>query len=251
MSESAVAVEHLHFRYNSFEVLEDITFEIVRGDYVGLVGPNGSGKTTLIKAVLGLVVPSKGSVRLLGEDLRSFRAWSKIGYLPQKMSSFNPHFPCTVREVVSLGLFSQKKFPRSLHRTDERAVDRALDLLNISDLKHSRIGELSGGQQQRALIARAVVNNPEILILDEPTSALDPETRESFYDLLRDLNASQRMTIVLVTHDIGNIGKYAGKFLYVDRRIIFYGSFEEFCASEDMTTFFGVTSQHIICQRHR
>jgi zinc transport system ATP-binding protein len=112
------------------------------------------------------------------------------------------------------------------------------------------IGDLSGGQQQRVFIARALVNKPELLFLDEPTTALDPETRENFFEVLSDLNRNHKVTVVLVTHDIGTIGKYASKLLYIDRGVIFYGSFDEFCLSGDMTRFFGASSQHLICHRH-
>jgi zinc transport system ATP-binding protein len=112
------------------------------------------------------------------------------------------------------------------------------------------IGDLSGGQQQRVLVARAIVNEPELLILDEPTTALDPETREKFFHTLQELNQNKKVTIILITHDIGSIGKYASKLLYLDKRIIFYGSFEDFCSSADMESYFGEFAQHLICHRH-
>jgi zinc transport system ATP-binding protein len=112
------------------------------------------------------------------------------------------------------------------------------------------IGELSGGQLQRVLVARAIVNEPDLLILDEPTTALDPETREIFFNTLQKLNKSKNTTIILVTHDMGSIGKYASKLLYLDKSIIFYGSFENFCSSRDMGSYFGEFAQHLICHRH-
>jgi zinc transport system ATP-binding protein len=112
------------------------------------------------------------------------------------------------------------------------------------------IGDLSGGQQQRVLAARALVNEPELLILDEPTTAFDPETRENFFRTLQELNHNKKVTVILVTHDIGSIGKFASKLLYLDKRIIFYGSFEDFCSSADMGSYFGEFAQHLICHRH-
>jgi len=112
------------------------------------------------------------------------------------------------------------------------------------------IGELSGGQQQRVFLARAIVHEPELLILDEPTAALDPETRERFFAMIQELNGKKGVTIILVTHDIGNIGKYASKLLYLDKKIIFYGSFNDFCLSDEMMGYFGAYSQHVICHRH-
>ena len=166
------------------------------------------------------------------------------------MSFFNPYFPSTVKEIVALGLVSRKKFPKRLDAADEKTIDRTLEMLNIADIGHKMIGDLSGGQQQRVFIARALVNKPELLFLDEPPTALDPETRENFFEVLSDLNRNYKVTVVLVTHDIGTIGKYASKLLYIDRGVIFYGSFDEFCLSGDMTRFFGASSQHLICHRH-
>jgi len=250
VSIAVIGVENLCFQYQSVEVLTDISFEIAAGDYVGLVGPNGSGKTTLVRAILGVAPSLTGKVALFGQALEQFQDWHKIGYLPQKLGAFNPNFPATVREVASLGLIARKSFPRRLDRADQRAVDRALERLGIADIGQKLIGELSGGQQQRALIARAIVGEPELIILDEPSAALDPESREHFFTILQDLNRNSRVTMILVTHDMGTIGQYANKLLYIDRKIIFYGGFDEFCRSENMTALFGGDAQHIICHRH-
>ncbi|MEW6215253.1 MAG: metal ABC transporter ATP-binding protein [Nitrospirota bacterium] len=250
MSVDIISVDKLSFRYNSLEVLSDISFSVNAGDYIGLVGPNGSGKTTLIRAILGLIKPEDGNISLFGGSPSDFKDWYRVGYLPQKLTFFNPYFPATVKEIVSSGLFSKKRFPRRIKKSDEISINRALGLMDILDIKNKLIGELSGGQQQRVLVARAIVNEPELLILDEPTMALDPEMREKFFNTLKELNQSKNVTIILVTHDIGSIGKYASKILYLDKRIIFYGSFEDFCSSKDMTSYFGEFTQHVICHRH-
>ncbi len=250
MSINTVSADKLSFQYNSLEVLSDISFSLDPGDYVGLVGPNGSGKTTLIKVLLGFYRPTKGAVSLFERDPAVFEDWHKIGYLPQKIVSFNPHFPATVREIVGLGLLSRKKHTKKLDKTSGKAIDNALELMDISNIGNELIGELSGGQLQRVLIAKAIVSEPELLILDEPTTALDPETREKFFSLLKTLNERMKVTIIIITHDIGTIGKYASKLLYLDKRIIFYGSFEAFCVSTEMARYFGEFSQHVICHRH-
>jgi zinc transport system ATP-binding protein len=200
--------------------------------------------------MLGVARPANGRIALFGQDIERFQDWHKIGYLPQKLDGFNPNFPATVREVASLGLIARKSFPRRLDRADQRAVDRALERLGIADIGQKLIGELSGGQQQRVLIARAIVGEPELIILDEPSTALDPESREHFFAILQDLNRNSRVTMILVTHDMGTIGQYANKLLYIDRKIIFYGGFDEFCRSQNMTALFGGDAQHIICHRH-
>ena len=245
-----IEVENLRSRYNGLNVLDDITFSVSEGDYIGLVGPNGSGKTTLIKNILGILRPESGQIRLFNQDQSEFHAWYRVGYLPQRLSSLNPGFPSTVEEIVALGLISRKR--RSGYSGDayRDAVEKALHLLNISDIRKKKIGELSGGQQQRVLIARAIINEPDLIILDEPATALDPETREQFYAMLTHLNRQKNVTIILVTHDIGSIGQYANKLLLVDRKVVFYGSFADFCSSTHMTDLFGVHSQHVICHRH-
>ncbi len=245
-----IEIENLSFSYNSILVLEDITLAVEQGCFVGLVGPNGSGKTTLIRVLLGLEKPLRGRVRIFGQDREAFRLWSRIGYLPQSLTVFNPYFPSTAREIVALGLLSGKRFPRIITKTDDKAIDRVLERFDIRGIQHSRVGELSGGQQQRVLIARAFVQEPELLILDEPTASLDPESRGAFFDTLKTLRDESRTTIILVTHDIGDIGRYADHLLWIDRRLLFYGGFDDFCRSDQMTDLFGANSQHIICHRH-
>lgn len=249
MSVNILSVEGLSFRYNSLEVLSNISFSINAGDYIGLVGPNGSGKTTLIRIILGLMKPKKGSISLFGVESWKFKDWHRVGYLPQR-ALFNPYFPAMVKEIVSLGLFSKRRFPQGFDKPEETMTDDAMRLMDVLDIKNKLIGDLSGGQQQRVLVARAIVNEPELLILDEPTTALDPETREKFFHTLQELNQNKKVTIILITHDIGSIGKYASKLLYLDKRIIFYGSFEDFCSSADMESYFGEFAQHLICHRH-
>lgn len=249
MRVEVVTASQVTHAFNAVEVLSDISFSIRKGDYVGLVGPNGSGKSTLIRLILGLLKPSQGSVTVFGGPHRELRDWNRIGYLPQKIHFFNPHFPSTVREIVSLGLVAESDRRRTA-AADREAVGQALELLGIADLKKKLIGELSGGQQQRVFIARALVGSPELLILDEPTTALDPETRENFFSLIHHLNHHHQVTIILVTHDIGSIGEFASKLLYLDKKVIFYGDFDEFCKSEHMTRIFGPSSQHIICHKH-
>jgi zinc transport system ATP-binding protein len=250
MSVEVVRAEQLGCCYREGSVLEDISFTVNAGDYVGIVGPNGSGKSTLVQALLGLVPISCGSARLFGSRCDSFRQWGRVGYLPQSLHLLNPVFPATVAETVGLGLLSLKEFPRRLTRNDRNIVDNTLGNLGIYDIRSKLIGELSGGQQQRVLLARALVNEPELLILDEPTAALDPETRERFYGMIADINRVRGVTVLLVTHDTGVIGQHASKMLYLDKRMLFFGSFEDFCHSPEMSSLFGEHSQHLMCHRH-
>lgn len=247
---AVIATEQLSARYNSIDVLQDISFEVSAGDYIGLAGPNGAGKTTLIKALLGLVTISRGSIKLFGEELAHFSQWDRIGYLAQR-AGFSLLFPASVKEIVGLGLLAQKRTPKRLTPRDTDRIDEALDLLGIESLRNKLMGELSGGQQQRVLLARALVAQPEVLLLDEPTAALDPQIRDSFFETIRDLNRDAHITVLLVTHDLGQIGQYATKLLYVDKRVVFFGRFSDFCVSAEMTDYFGTHSQHLICHQHR
>ena len=250
MSINALEVKDLSVAYQSSEALSRVSFAAGGGDYVGIVGPNGSGKTTLIKTIVGLLPPLGGSIRILGEELTDFRQWHEIGYLPQKTSALDPRFPASVYEIVASGVLSTKRFPKVLSGVDKGKIQNALELLGIVDLRARLIGRLSGGQQQRVLLARALVNEPKLLLLDEPTVALDPQTRENFYVLLQKLNKDKKITILLVSHDTGTVGKYASKLLYLDKKVIFYGGFDEFCSSSSMTDYFGLSSQHLMCHRH-
>jgi len=240
MSITAITAENLSFRYNSTCVLNGISLRLEKGDYLGIVGPNGSGKSTLVKNILGILPLQSGKVYLFGQPQQEFRHWEKIGYLPQKLSSLNTHFPGSVSEITAMVV--KKKNPRE--------IKNALDLMGIAHLSSRLIGELSYGEQQRVMLARALVSQPDMLIFDEPTTALDPETRDSFYTLTKKLNRTHGTTIVLVTHDVGTIGKFARRLLYLDKKVIFTGTFEDFCASPEMTGFFGSGSQHIICHQH-
>jgi len=250
MSGEVVSVKELYFKYNSTEVLTNVSFQLHAGDYAGLVGPNGSGKSTLTKLILGLYAPYRGNVLLFGKKPSEFQDWFRVGYLPQRVTHFNPYFPATVREVVALGLLSRKGFPKKISKSDEIAIERALSLVDIVSIKDERIGTLSGGQQQRVLLAKALVNEPDLLVLDEPTTALDPEVRDRFFTMLKALNKERKVTVIIVTHDIGTIGQYASRLLYLDKRLIFYGGFDDFCVSHDMSDYFGEFAQHIICHRH-
>jgi zinc transport system ATP-binding protein len=250
MSDDVLTIKNLCAGYHGSEALKDVSFSVKPGDYIGICGPNGSGKSTLVKVILGLLAPASGEIALLGTPQASFKNWQRIGYLPQGLQYFNPHFPATVDEVVRLGRLAGKSFPKRFNRDDAAAVERTMEWMGIAHIKGCMIGELSGGLRQRVLLARALVNDPELLVLDEPTTALDPETRESFYKLIFEMNREKKATVLLVTHDTATIGKYASHLLYLDKQVVFYGSFDDFCNSTEMTGFFGEHGQHLVCHRH-
>lgn len=247
---AALSAKNLCAGYHGSEALKDVSFSVTPGDYIGICGPNGSGKSTLVKVILGLLPPTTGEVSLFGTPQSQFKQWQRIGYLPQGLQFFNPHFPATVDEVVRLGRLAGKRFPKRFSREDALAVERTMEWMGISHIRRSMIGELSGGLRQRVLLARALVNDPELVVLDEPTTALDPETRENFYKIIYEMNREKKVTVLLVTHDSATIGKYASHLLYLDKQVIFYGGFDDFCNSAEMTGFFGAHGQHLVCHRH-
>jgi zinc transport system ATP-binding protein len=245
-----LSIKNLSFSYNTTEVLSGVSFDITKGDYVALAGPNGAGKTTLVRVILGLEHKQAGTIEILGKDSEVFSEWGRIGYLPQEVNVFNPLFPATVKEVIGLGLLSRKSFPKKFTRSDETRILKTLEFMDIAALKDKLVGELSGGQQQRVFLCRALVSDPELLILDEPSTALDPQTREHFFTLAERLNKDKNVTLIIITHDTADIGQYAGKLLYLDKRVIFYGGFADFCQSKEMEKYFGPFSQHLICHQH-
>jgi zinc transport system ATP-binding protein len=225
--------------------LDSVTLAVPRGDYVALVGPNGSGKTTLLRAILGLVRPTAGHVEVGGVPAERTAPVVRIGYVPQADRLPMPRFPATVEEIVATGL------PRFLRASDTRdSVRSALDQVGLAGLAQTPIGSLSGGQRQRVMLARALVGTPELLLLDEPATALDPAFRQRFYDLLAELHRTQATTILLVSHDLGSVGQYARRLVYLEQRVRFDGTFEEFCRSPEMTALFGEFQQHLICHQH-
>ncbi len=243
-------IKNLSTSYGPTEVLNDISFNIEKGDFVGLVGPNGGGKTTLAKTILGILPINSGEISLFETKLKKFNNFQKIGYLPQKQTGINPLFPASVAEVVLLGILSTKKIIKIITKNDWLKVNEILKSLNIDNLKSRLISELSGGQQQKVLLARALASNPELLILDEPSTALDPTSREQFFALLKNLNEQKKTTIILITHDTGYVGKYANKFLYVDRKLVFFGKISDFCPSGEIDSCFEKSDHHIIWHQH-
>ncbi|MCZ8516755.1 metal ABC transporter ATP-binding protein [Paenibacillus filicis] len=204
-----VTIDDVFFSYENKHVIEGLQFTVLERDFVGLMGANGAGKTTLLKMIVGLLRPTRGEIRLFGQPVRQFNDWERIGYVPQK-NALNPLFPATVREVVTSGLFGRKKLFRRVSKADRQKADDALYAMRIEDLADRRIGQLSGGQQQRVFLARAMINNPELLILDEPTVGIDAETQEGFFRMIRHMHQHHHITFIMVSHDMEMMKSYLG-----------------------------------------
>ena len=205
-----VTMDDVFFSYEHKNVIEGLSFSVLERDFVGLIGANGAGKSTLLKMIVGLLKPSRGDIRLFGTPIRQFSDWQRIGYVPQK-NALNPLFPATVREVVTSGLYNRKMMFRRLTRADRQKADDALYAMRIEDLADRRIGQLSGGQQQRVFLARAMINNPELLILDEPTVGIDAESQEGFFRMIRHMHQHHHITFMMVSHDMDMMKSYLGE----------------------------------------
>ncbi len=227
-TENIIEVKHVSFAYGETEVLKDITLNIHRGDYLGIVGSNGSGKTTLLKIILGLLTPSSGSVTLFGKDPARFSDRSKIGYVPQMATHFDAKFPATVQEIALMGRYARRGLFHRITAEDRAKTRRALEQVDLSDQTDRLIGELSSGQQQRVFIARALAAEPEILFLDEPTTGVDQAAKDEFYALLKRLNQELHLTVVLITHDIEGVAYEAMHIACLDRTLFFHNSLDEY-----------------------
>jgi zinc transport system ATP-binding protein len=195
-----VSLERVSFAYAGVDVLRDVSFDFHEGDFVGIIGPNAGGKTTLLKLILGLLRPGSGSIRVLGVSPDEARGL--VGYVPQ-YAHFDRSFPIRVRTAVTMGTLGRGRM-RDTVAND--AVDRALEQVELHEVADRQMGSLSGGQLQRALIARALVTEPKLLLLDEPTASLDTRIGRSVYELLEEL--AEKITVVLVSHDIGVISRH-------------------------------------------
>jgi len=230
-------VDRVSVRYGDTLVLEDVSLAVGRGEFLGIIGPNGSGKTTLLRVMLGLLRPTSGLVRLFGEPLASFREWRRLGYMPQR-TTFDGALPVTAAEAVATGLVSGLGFRRT-GPDERRKVTESLALVGMEKHARTRMGVLSTGQQQRVLIARALVSDPELLLLDEPTASIDVEAQSSFYTLLRSFNRERGVTLVIISHDIGVVAQEVSRVACLNRRLLSCGRPSDVLTQEALSTLYG------------
>lgn len=214
MQENLIEIQNLSVGYQSQKVLESVSLNIDPQDFVGVIGPNGGGKTTLIKSILGLIPTWEGKIKYHIKP-------SKIGYLPQ----FNPidkDFPITVFDVVLSGLAGKKGLFQRFSQEDKNHADNLLHQAGILGLKNKAIGQLSGGQTQRVLLCRALINQPELLILDEPSTFVDNEFEHELFEWLRELNKT--IAILMVSHDLGTISSHVKTIACVNKKLHYHKS---------------------------
>ncbi len=224
----AIAAEALTIAFDGRRALDHVTVEVPTGSVTAIVGPNGSGKTTFVKACLGLLTPSIGSVEVLGGTPAAAR--SRTGYVPQRFS-FPADFPLTVAEFLEFHRRPETPPVHAGHALVEVGLDRRL--------VHAKLGTLSGGQMQRALLAAAILNAPDLLFLDEPSAAVDVAGERTLYSLIRHLNADHGTTVVMVSHDLGAVAKAVDQVICLDRKLIASGAPKKVLTEATLAKLFG------------
>ncbi len=219
-----IRFSHASFGFPGVVALQDISLEIAEGEFIGVIGPNGSGKTTLCRAVLGLMPPLRGSLQIFDcacEKLQCFHR-AKIGYLPQK-GTLDKHFPITVLETVMMGRSGVLGLFKRPGKPDRDLSREALSHVGMLDYEDTALGQLSGGQQQRVFIARALAQQPQVLLLDEPTTGIDIVTQHSVLDLIQRLHRDLGLTVLLITHDINMIRTHVDRLVLLKTKLFAAG----------------------------
>ncbi|TLX66410.1 MAG: metal ABC transporter ATP-binding protein [Thaumarchaeota archaeon] len=236
-----VEIENLTINYDGILALDNVSLSVEEKDFLGIIGPNGAGKTTLFSCMLGLLNNYNGEIKFFGANIRKSKQYlHQIGFVPQK-PVFEKNFPATVAEVVGMGLTKNQK---------DNTIDKVLQKVWLHELSHRRIGDLSGGQQQRVFIAKALVNDPQILILDEPVTGIDLQSKDLFYQILRDLNQKDNITVIWSSHDLDAVAKLASKVACLNRTLFFHGISEEFFHNENLLKMYSESSMQMHMHNH-
>ncbi len=220
----AVVVRNLVVRYERVVALNGADLSVGFGEALGIVGPNGSGKSTLLKAIAGLLSPSSGEIEVLGKQPRALPAGT-IAYVPQ-IEAVDWTFPASVYDVVAMGRFPRLGLFGRFRAGDRAAVMHALELVKMQDLANRHISALSGGQQQRVFVARAIAQQPKLLLLDEPTTGVDAQTEEAVREVVRGLVADG-MPVIMTTHDLDRAAEWFDRLIVLDRRVLACGDPQE------------------------
>ncbi len=240
MTAPAIEFRNTAIAYGDRIAVQGITAEIQPGEFIGVIGPNGSGKTTLFRGILGLQPLVRGDILVGGKSVRHERKTIRqsVGYLPQR-ESLDPTVPGLVRDIVMMGLYSQIGLFRRPSDEDHRRVRQVLGMVEMVDRIDDPIGHLSGGQQQRIFLARALVSNPDLLLLDEPTSAIDPGTQMRLIELITTLQEELDLTILFITHDVNHLIGRVHRVMYLNQQLLGFGSTEEVLKEEILSKVYG------------
>lgn len=228
---SLIVFDHATLGYGRRAVLSDISFDIPAGDFLGLVGPNGAGKTTILRAILGSLAPLKGTVVKT--------AGLRFGYVPQR-DSVDYNFPLKVVDVVLMGRYDRVGLGRRPTKEDRVRACAALDHVGIVDLAERPLNALSGGQKQRVLIARALVGDPNVLVLDEPTNGMDLVSTTQILGLVRELHERDNLTVLMVSHALNEVANYVERIALVVERGFRIGTVAQIMTEETLTQMYGI-----------
>jgi ABC-type Mn2+/Zn2+ transport system ATPase subunit len=234
----ALSVENLCVTFNNHHLLENITFSVEEGSIIAVIGPNGAGKTTLVKAILGIVPCAAGSISLFGKPHPHNNSHVQVGYVPQRLE-FDRTFPLTVSELLSFTIPPTYSLPFHKKKEKKLHIEKLLETVGAQELAHRSIGKLSGGELQRVMIAKAIVNDPKILFLDEPASGVDIEGQERFYDLIKRLNREKKLTVILISHDLNIVYRFADNVLCLNRKLICTGKPAEALTNDVIKSVYG------------
>ena len=242
-NEPVISIRDVSFSFGEVAVLDNVSVDIAANEFIAVIGPNGGGKTTLIKLMMGLIEPQQGTIRVFGKIPWSARR--RFGYMPQ-YPSFDYDFPVSVMNVVSMGRLGHGLKLGPFGAADRELAGRSLNVVRCSHLRDRAFSDLSSGQRQRVLIARALVSEPDILVLDEPTANLDPSVQDDLYDLLHTLN--ERMTVIMVSHDVGFVSKHVDRVVCVNREVVLHTA--SAIKGDVISTLYGEMGVHLVDHDH-
>ncbi|MDX9893509.1 MAG: metal ABC transporter ATP-binding protein [Patescibacteria group bacterium] len=225
-----IEIKNLSYAFDSYLAIDDLSFDIAKGEVVAIIGPNGSGKTTLLKNIIGIYSPTKGEIIIDGQKPQQVR--KRIGYVPQKFE-FERSTPITVKEFMSLEKCNQKAH-------GAKNINQALNQVGLEGVEHKRLSSLSGGQFQRVMIARALLHEKEILIFDEPSTGIDIAGEQTIYDLIVKINQTKGTTCLIVSHELNIVNKYAQRVLCLNKKMICYGIPEQVINPENLKKLYGI-----------
>jgi zinc transport system ATP-binding protein len=249
MSDTVITIRNVSFHYGTQLVLDNITMDVERGEFVGLIGPNGSGKTTLLKLLIGLEAPDSGEVRMFGEQPdRNHNRWrSKVGVVPQFATGM-PKFPVLARDVVEMGLHV-RGMEELTGKDRQLRVEESLELVGASAYANKPMWDLSGGEQQRIHVARALVTRPELLLLDEPTVGVDKHGQDLLYKWIGQWRETRSLTVILISHDVGVIAPLCDKLACLNVQLHFHDRPEKF-TGEAVEKSYGCPAEVVFHSKH-